>query len=125
MTGLVRPLLIMLLVLTEVGLWQWRVLLTGRGARALPAVLGMIGAVLQITAIAQVVAYVHDPLTVAVALGWPGATLERMRLMPFVENGIMSFERSGAGREIDVCTEADAGALTTTLLAKMERAQRR
>lgn len=67
----------------------------------------------------------HDPLTVAVALGWPGATLERMRLMPFVENGIMTFERSDAGRKIDVCTEADAGALTTTLLEKLERAQRR
>jgi|GEM_PF-2116240 uncharacterized protein YebE (UPF0316 family) len=71
-----RPLVILALVLTEVGLWQWRVLLTGRGARGVPALLGIVGAVLQITAIAQVVAYVRDPLTVAAyALGVGGGTL--------------------------------------------------
>ncbi len=67
----------------------------------------------------------HDPLTVAVALGWPGATVERMRLMPFIEHGVMSFERSELGREIDICTAVDAPALTATLLPALERAQRR
>jgi uncharacterized protein YebE (UPF0316 family) len=76
MTGSARPLVIMVLVLTEVGLWQWRVILTGRGAKGLPTLLGIIGAVLQITAIAQVVAYVRDPLTVAAyALGVGGGVL--------------------------------------------------
>jgi uncharacterized protein YebE (UPF0316 family) len=72
----VRPLVIMALVLTEVGLWQWRVILTGRGAKGLPSVLGSLGAVLQITAIAQVVTNVRDPLTVAAyAFGVGGGTL--------------------------------------------------
>ncbi|OHV33571.1 MULTISPECIES: DUF5698 domain-containing protein [Pseudofrankia] len=76
MTGSLRPLVIMVLVITEVGLWQWRVILTGRGAKGLPTVLGIIGAILQITAIAQVVAYVQDPLTVAAyALGVGGGVL--------------------------------------------------
>jgi uncharacterized protein YebE (UPF0316 family) len=76
MTGALRPLVIMVLVITEVGLWQWRVILTGRGAKGFPTVLGVVGAVLQITAIAQVVAYVRDPLTVAAyALGVGGGVL--------------------------------------------------
>ncbi len=65
----------------------------------------------------------HDPLTVAAALGWPGVTVEWMRLMPFIENGVMSFERSDAGREIDVCTAVDAPAFTAALISALERAQ--
>ena len=73
---LVGPLLIAGLVLTEVGLWQWRIILTARGSRALPSVLGMLGAVLQITAVSQVVTHIHDPLTVAAyALGVGGGVL--------------------------------------------------
>lgn len=65
----------------------------------------------------------HDPLAVAVAFGWPSATVERMRLMPFIENGVMCFDRSSAGREIDVCTSVDAPAFTSTLIAALDRAQ--
>lgn len=73
---LVGPLLIAGLVLTEVALWQWRIILTARGSRALPSVLGMLGAVLQITAVSQVVTNIHDPLTVAAyALGVGGGVL--------------------------------------------------
>ncbi|MFN8193005.1 MAG: DUF5698 domain-containing protein [Nocardioidaceae bacterium] len=60
-----QALLTLALVLTEVALWQWRVLLTNKGARILPAVLGMAGAVLQVTAIAQVVTNTGDPVMVA------------------------------------------------------------
>ncbi|MFI7588479.1 DUF5698 domain-containing protein [Spongisporangium articulatum] len=71
-----RPVVILLLVLTEVGLWQWRVLLTARGRRAAPALLGVLGAVLQVTAIAQVVDNLNDPLTVAAyAAGVGGGVL--------------------------------------------------
>jgi inosine-uridine nucleoside N-ribohydrolase len=66
----------------------------------------------------------HDPLTVAVALGWPGATLGRQRLMPFIEDGVMSFETSDSGREIDVCTGVDADAFTAVLVDALGRAQR-
>ncbi|MGE3288468.1 MAG: DUF5698 domain-containing protein [Pseudonocardia sp.] len=59
-----RPLLIAALVLTEVGLWQWRVLIAARGNRAGAVALGAVGAVLQITAISQVVTNVEDPLSV-------------------------------------------------------------
>lgn len=67
----------------------------------------------------------HDPLAVAVALGWPGATIECIRLMPFIENGVMSFERSDAGREVDVCTGIDAGAFSAVVPEALGRSQNR
>jgi uncharacterized membrane protein YiaA len=53
--GVLRPLLIAGLVLIEVGLWQWRMVVAARGNRAGAVLLGTCGAVLQITAIGQVV----------------------------------------------------------------------
>ncbi len=50
-----EPLVIMMLVLFEVALWQWRVAITVRGNIFGGALLGLIGAVVQITAISQVV----------------------------------------------------------------------
>ena len=64
MVHLGRPLLIAVLVLTEVGLWQWRMVLAARNHRHGAVLLGGIGAVLQITAITQVVTSVGDPLSV-------------------------------------------------------------
>jgi uncharacterized protein YebE (UPF0316 family) len=61
---LLRPLLIASLVLTEVGIWQWRMVIAHRGNRLTAMLLGILGAVLQITAITQVVAGVHDPLSI-------------------------------------------------------------
>jgi uncharacterized protein YebE (UPF0316 family) len=60
-----RPLLIGGLVLTEVGIWQWRMVIAHRGSRTTAMLLGVIGAVLQITAITQVVAGIDDPLSIA------------------------------------------------------------
>jgi uncharacterized protein YebE (UPF0316 family) len=66
----VRPLLIAGLVVAEVGLWQWRMVIAYRGKRALAMALGALGAILQITAISQVVSYVNDPISVgAYAVG--------------------------------------------------------
>jgi uncharacterized protein YebE (UPF0316 family) len=62
--SIVRPLLIAVLVLTEVGLWQWRMVIAARGSRSSAMVLGTLGALLQITAITQVVTNVDDPLSV-------------------------------------------------------------
>ncbi len=53
--SIVRPLLIAMLVLTEVGLWQWRMVIAARGSRSSAMLLGTLGALLQITAISQVV----------------------------------------------------------------------
>ena len=65
-----RSLLIAGLVVSEVGLWQWRMVMTARGSRARPMLIGAFGAVLQITAISQVVANLHDPFSVgAYAVG--------------------------------------------------------
>ena len=65
MIEMLRPALIAGLVLTEVGLWQWRVLIASRGNRGGAVALGAVGAILQITAISQVVTNVTDPLSIA------------------------------------------------------------
>jgi uncharacterized protein YebE (UPF0316 family) len=59
-----RALLITALVVCEVGLWQWRMVMTTRGSRCRPVLLGAVGAILQITAISQVVTNLQDPLSV-------------------------------------------------------------
>ena len=65
-----RPLLIAALVVTEVAIWQWRMVIAHRGRRSGAMLLGIVGALLQITAITQVVANVHDPLSIgAYAVG--------------------------------------------------------
>jgi uncharacterized protein YebE (UPF0316 family) len=67
-----RPLLIAGLVVTEVGIWQWRMVIAHRGSRVSAMLLGFFGAVLQITAITQVVADVHDPFSIAAYAGGVG-----------------------------------------------------
>jgi hypothetical protein len=57
-----RPLLIAGLVVTEVAIWQWRMIIAHRGSRVSAMLLGIVGAVLQITAITQVVADVSRDL---------------------------------------------------------------
>lgn len=65
-----RPLLIASLVVTEVAIWQWRMIIAHRGRRLNAMLLGSIGAILQITAITQVVADVSDPTgVIAYAIG--------------------------------------------------------
>jgi uncharacterized protein YebE (UPF0316 family) len=67
-----RPLLIGGLVVTEVAIWQWRMVIAHRGRRIVAMLLGVIGAALQITAITQVVAGVHDVLSIAAYAGGVG-----------------------------------------------------
>jgi len=55
-----EALVIMALVLFEVALWQWRVAITVRGNSLGGALLGFIGALVQVTAIARVVRDVGD-----------------------------------------------------------------
>nr|MDT0667160.1 DUF5698 domain-containing protein [Micromonospora sp. DSM 115978] len=65
-----RLLLITGLVVAEVGLWQWRMVMASRGSRGRPMLLGTVGAILQITAISQVVTNLRDPFSVgAYAVG--------------------------------------------------------
>jgi uncharacterized protein YebE (UPF0316 family) len=58
-------LLIMSLVLFEVALWQWRVAITMRGNLAGGMLLGLVGAVVQVTAISRVVQDMGDVAKVA------------------------------------------------------------
>jgi uncharacterized protein YebE (UPF0316 family) len=68
--SVLRPLMIIALVVTEVGLWQWRMVIAARGSRSSAMVLGTLGALLQITAISQVITNLDDPLSIgAYALG--------------------------------------------------------
>jgi uncharacterized protein YebE (UPF0316 family) len=67
-----RPVLIAALVMTEVGLWQWRMVVADRGRRGTVMLLGALGAVLQITAISQVVTNLGDPFSIAGYAGGVG-----------------------------------------------------
>lgn len=59
-----EPFLIMTLVLIEVALWQWRVAITVRGHVLGGALLGFIGAIIQVTAISRVVQNVGHLATI-------------------------------------------------------------
>lgn len=78
-----RPFIIMILVLVEVALWQWRVAVTGRGHYLRGAALGGIGAVIQITVVIRLVGEVGGVASIAgyaagVALGVAaGGVLDR------------------------------------------------
>jgi len=108
MIEILRPLLIAGLVLTEVGLWQWRVLIASRGNRGGAVALGAIGAVLQITAISQVVMNVTDPVSVgAYAAGVAAGVLL----------GLIAGERLTPG-SIGVTVTSGAPDLAETLWAR-------
>jgi uncharacterized protein YebE (UPF0316 family) len=85
-----RPWLIAALVLTEVALWQWRLVIAHRGRRIAAALLGFLGATLQITAISQVVTNVHDVLSIVAYAGGVGFG---------VLLGIVAGERLTPGRQ--------------------------
>ena len=72
MIEIIRPLVIAGLVVSEVGLWQWRMVIAHRGNRASAMLLGTFGALLQITAISQVVTNLHDPLSIGAYAGGVG-----------------------------------------------------
>ncbi len=55
-----EPAVIMLLVLLEVALWQWRVAITLRGELVRGVLLGVCGAVVQVTVLSRVVQHIGD-----------------------------------------------------------------
>jgi hypothetical protein len=62
----------------------------------------------------------YDPVTCAVACGWPGATVEEMRLRPVVAGGVLRFERSEAGRATRVVVGVDGAAFSELWLCSLE-----
>lgn len=67
----------------------------------------------------------YDPLACAVALGWPGATVEQRRLSAVMEGGVLRFDESADGRLVGVVTAIDADAFAERWLGAVEAAQRR
>ncbi|MET0666381.1 MAG: nucleoside hydrolase [Acidimicrobiales bacterium] len=62
-----------------------------------------------------------DPLTAAVAVGWPGATLERVRLRPRFVDDALAFVRDESGPAHRIITAVDAAAFAETWLEAVER----
>ncbi|MBV9292278.1 MAG: hypothetical protein JO222_07500 [Frankiales bacterium] len=100
-----RPVLIGVLVLTEVAIWQWRMVIAHRGRRTTAFVLGVIGAALQITAISQVVADIHDVVSIAAYAAGVGCG---------VLFGLIAGERLTPGR-LEVSIISDVPSLTEHL----------
>lgn len=67
----------------------------------------------------------HDPLTCAVALGWPDAVVETMPLVPVIEDHVLHFERDEDGRPTKVAVDVDGESFAETWLEAVEAAQGR
>ena len=63
----------------------------------------------------------YDPVTCAVALNWPGATVDEIRLQPLLVDGVLQFERREVGRLTRVVTEVDGGGFSELWLQMIER----
>lgn len=66
----------------------------------------------------------YDPVTCAVALGWPGATVEEMRVQPVLEGGLLRFRLNEAGRDTRVVTDIDGDEFVEMWLTGVEALQR-
>ncbi len=58
------------------------------------------------------------------ALGWPGAVVEEMRLRPVLERGVLRFRRDRQGRPTRVVVDVDGTGFTEAWLSAVEAAQR-
>jgi purine nucleosidase len=78
----------------------------------------------------DLLAFHHDPLTCAVALGWPGLALEQRRLVAIrdEDSEVLHFVESQQGQQgrlVSVGADVDADAFSTLWLASVETAERR
>lgn len=65
-----------------------------------------------------------DPLTCAVALGWPGAVVVERVLKPTFDGSVLRFTEDQAGRPIRVLDRVDAEGFTASWLTAVEAASR-
>jgi len=65
--------------------------------------------------------FLHDPLTCAVALGWDGVTVERRRLRAAFSGGLLTWEPDAAAPSVRVVTGVDGPAFREAWLAAVER----
>jgi purine nucleosidase len=64
----------------------------------------------------------YDPVTCAVALGWPGVTSSSRRLRPVMDGGVLRCEPGPNGRPYTVVSEVDGDAFAQAWLAAVETA---
>lgn len=62
----------------------------------------------------------YDPVTCAVALEWPGATVEATRVRIALEGGAVRFARNDAGRSARIVTAVDGEAFAELWLRRIE-----
>jgi uncharacterized protein YebE (UPF0316 family) len=104
-----KPLAIMGLVLVEVALWQWRVAMTGRGQLLRGALLGGVGAVIQITVVVRLVGDVGGATSIAgyavgVGLGVAaGGLLDRRAAPQMLKVQVISPARHGLATGLRAC----------------------
>jgi inosine-uridine nucleoside N-ribohydrolase len=70
----------------------------------------------------DLVNFLYDPATAAVALEWPGVRSEQLRLRPLFRDGILRFEETDEGRPTRVIASIDGDALSEYWLQTIERA---
>ena len=66
----------------------------------------------------------YDPVACAVAVGWPGATIEAMRLRPALGGEVLRFERSDDGRLAHVVVDVEGALFANDWISAVEAAQR-
>ncbi|MDQ3720467.1 MAG: hypothetical protein M3350_06785 [Actinomycetota bacterium] len=65
----------------------------------------------------------YDPIACAVALGWPGAVIDRMPLRALREDEVLRVDRADEGRLTNVVVDLDAEGFPETWLAAVQAAQ--
>lgn len=67
----------------------------------------------------------YDPVACAVALGWPGAVIDDMRLRATVDEGLLRFDQDPDGRPTRVLVDVDGEDFREVWLTAVERVARR
>lgn len=70
----------------------------------------------------DLLAFHHDPLTCAAALGWPGVTFDDRRLAPVLDGELLHFADSQDGRLVRIGVDTDADAFEEMWLSSVEEA---
>lgn len=66
----------------------------------------------------------YDPVACAVALGWPGAAVEEVRLRPVLDGDVLRFQPAEDGRPTRVVVDLDGPAFAEAWLTAVEAAGR-
>jgi inosine-uridine nucleoside N-ribohydrolase len=67
----------------------------------------------------------YDPLACAVAVGWPGAQVTDARLVPHLDDGLLTYRRSPEGRPTQLLTRVDGPGFAEMWLRRIESLGRR